>query len=274
MSMARFESVAPKSSDPRAEPDDPPFLVPAMPAVPRLDADLRAAVTPVRGTERPEDPDRTDSNVLEPARPPAVTLAAEASVLDRDLLSGASLPAFKIEPPPPGVRGAVPTRAPPPDELAEHLSLPEEAGPELVILDGRPATPLEARIQMTRLARQLGLDYRLKRGILLRADIAGIEAMQAHLLDSFPDRVLRTPEDALEVRRHGALLSEILVRHLGAEWIDVASDEIGYWAMHVPPDVRVWPFARVARLITVGHRERDLVSTFLELRGRSPTPRA
>ncbi len=266
-SMVRFESVAPKSSDPRAEPDDPPFLVPAMPAVPRLDADLLAAAV----TVGPEDPDCAGRRALEAARPPSV--AAEAKVLDGDLLSGASLPPFKIEPPPPGVRSASPTRAPPPDDLAEHLSLPEDAGPELVILDGRPATPLEARIQMTRLARQLGLDYRLKRGILLRADIAGIEAMQAHLLDSFPDRTVRRPEDVLEVRRHGALFSEILVRHLGAEWIDVASDEIGYWAMHVPPDVRIWPFARVARLIAVGHRERDLVSTFLELRGRSPTSR-
>ena len=39
--------------------------------------------------------------------------------------------------------------------------------------------------------------------------------------------------------------------------------------MIVPPDTRVWPFARVARLVEMGHRERDLVSFFFELQGRA-----
>ena len=36
--------------------------------------------------------------------------------------------------------------------------------------------------------------------------------------------------------------------------------------MIVPPDTRVWPFGRVARLVAMGHKERDLVSYFFELR--------
>jgi hypothetical protein len=33
--------------------------------------------------------------------------------------------------------------------------------------------------------------------------------------------------------------------------------------------VRVWPFARVARFVAMGHRERDLVSYYLELEARA-----
>ncbi len=33
--------------------------------------------------------------------------------------------------------------------------------------------------------------------------------------------------------------------------------------------VRVWPFGRVLRFVVMGHRERDLVSYYLELEGRS-----
>lgn len=128
---------------------------------------------------------------------------------------------------------------------------------------------LEARVQFTLLARELGLDYRLKRGIELRADVSGIEAMQAVLLESFPDHAVKSSDEAYELRRHGALLSEILARRLDAEWLDISPNELGYWVMIVPPDTRVWPFGRVARLIAMGHKERDLVSYFLELQSRA-----
>jgi hypothetical protein len=128
---------------------------------------------------------------------------------------------------------------------------------------------LEARVQFTMLARELGLDYRLKRGIDLRADVSGIETMQSVLLETFPTRVVRNADEAYEIRRHGALLSEILARRLDAEWLDISPNDLGYWAMIVPPDTRVWPFGRVARLVTMGHKERDLVAYFLELKSRA-----
>jgi hypothetical protein len=154
------------------------------------------------------------------------------------------------------------------DELAEHLPLPQGLGLELRRTE-LPQSLLEARVTFTLLARELGLDYRLKRELTLRADLSGIEAMQSVLLESFPDRVIRSAEDAYELRRHGALLGEILARRLSAEWVDISPNELGYWAMIVPPDTRVWPFGRVARLVAMGHKERDLVSYFLELQSRA-----
>ena len=71
------------------------------------------------------------------------------------------------------------------------------------------------------------------------------------------------------MRLHGAFLSEILARRLGAEWTDLAISEMGYWAMNVPPGTRVWPLGRVIRYVTMQHRERDLVSYFLELQARA-----
>lgn len=155
------------------------------------------------------------------------------------------------------------------DELAEHLTLPSGIAGEPRALDVLPMSVLEARVQFTLLSRELGLAYRLERGIELHADLSGIEAMQAVLLESFPGGVVKTADEAYELRRHGALLSEILSRRLEAEWIDISPNELGYWVMIVPPDTRVWPFGRVARYVAMGHKERDLVSYFLELTSRT-----
>lgn len=186
-------------------------------------------------------------------------------------MHGASLPPFRLENPPPLLPKAplLPKLGGAADELVEHLPLPAGLGSEPRSLDSLPKSVLEARVAFTLLARELGLDYRLKRGIELRADVSGLEAMQSVLLESFPDRIIRTSEDAYELRRHGALLSEILARRLDAEWIDISPNELGYWAMIVPPDTRVWPFGRIARLVEMGHKERDLVSYFFELQSRA-----
>jgi hypothetical protein len=186
-------------------------------------------------------------------------------------MHGASLPPFRLENPAPLLPRAplFPKLAAPVDELAEHLALPPGLGGEAPSLDVLPTSILEARVQFTMLARELGLDYRLKRGLDLRADVSGIEAMQSVLLESFPDHVVRTSDEAYELRRHGALLSEILARRLEADWLDISPNELGTWAMIVPPDTRVWPFGRVARLVAMGHKERDLVSYFLELQTRA-----
>jgi hypothetical protein len=186
-------------------------------------------------------------------------------------LHGASLAPYRLENPPPLLPKAplMPRLGGASDELVEHLALPPGLGTDARATDALPQSVLEARIAFTLLARELGLDYRLKRGIALRADVSGIEAMQSVLLETFPDHTIRTKEDAYELRRHGALLSEILARRIDAEWIDISPNELGYWAMIIPPDTRVWPFGRVARLVEMGHKERDLVSYFLELQGRA-----
>jgi hypothetical protein len=149
------------------------------------------------------------------------------------------------------------------------LALPPGVGEHERRLTALPTTVLEARVQFTLLARELGLDYRMNRGVVLRADPGGIEAMQSALLEIFPDHFVHSIDDAYELRRHGALLSEILARKLGGEWFDITPSELGHWVMIIPPDTRVWPFGRVARFVAMGHKERDLVSYFLELEGRA-----
>ncbi len=75
--------------------------------------------------------------------------------------------------------------------------------------------------------------------------------------------------------RHGGFLSELVARRLGGTWVDVESRDAGTWAMVVAPRsrpdemMRVWPFGRVLRFVAMGHRERDLVSYYLELEARS-----
>ncbi len=235
----------------------PPPMRPPMPT-PVLDADLPPASTEAvaRTLDQERNIQRTSSSRA---------AAAEAA------MHGASLPPFRLENPPPLLPKAplLPKLGGAADELVEHLPLPAGLGSEPRSLDSLPKSVLEARVAFTLLARELGLDYRLKRGIELRADVSGLEAMQSVLLESFPDRIIRTSEDAYELRRHGALLSEILARRLDAEWIDISPNELGYWAMIVPPDTRVWPFGRIARLVEMGHKERDLVSYFFELQSRA-----
>jgi hypothetical protein len=185
-------------------------------------------------------------------------------------MHGAEHPLHKVESPPPMISRAplLPKLGGPADELAEHLALPAGVATD-ARLDTLPHSVLEARVQFTLLARELGLDYRLKRGIDLRADASGLEAMQTVLLEMFPDRVVHNVDEAYELRRHGALVAEILARRLDAQWVDITPKELGHWAMIVPPDTRVWPFGRVARLVQQGHKERDLVSYFFELQSRA-----
>jgi len=152
-------------------------------------------------------------------------------------------------------------------EAAAELPLPACLS-AAVLLDSHPTCVLEARVQNTLLARELGLTYRAARGVELRADLSGIEHMQAYLFRRFAGGVVDTPEGAREAQLHGAFLSEILARRLGAEWIDLSAHEPGHWEMVVAPGTRVWPFGRVSRLIVKGHKERDLVSYFLELESK------
>lgn len=153
-------------------------------------------------------------------------------------------------------------------EAAEHLPLPAGLAADSPTTDALPRSVIEARIQFTLLSRELGASYRITRNVELRADLSGIEHMQAYLFDRFAKRRVESPEAARDVQLHGAFLSEILSRRLGAEWSDISADILGHWEMAVAPGTRVWPFGRVARLIAKGHRERDLVAYFLELQAK------
>lgn len=300
-----METRPPASYDPRAEPDSPivprtssrpdgrPVSVP-VPQYRSSPAPARRAAPPPEADEaRTEAKDAATHTRPTPLRPPSGRTYSDAPpTLDapplfvsepppnveasgappsRSFMHGASLPPYRLENPPPLFPKAplLPRLGGADDELAEHLALPPGLAGEPRSLDVLPTSVLEARVQFTLLARELGLDYRLKRGIDLRADLSGIEAMQSVLLESFPDHVVRTSDEAYELRRHGALLSEILSRRLDAEWLDISPNELGHWVMLVPPDTRVWPFGRIARYIAMGHKERDLVSYFLELKERA-----
>jgi len=121
---------------------------------------------------------------------------------------------------------------------------------------------------MTRLSRDLARDYRLWYGKTLRCDVIAIDGMQQHLAHRFAGADITDEAVAWELRRHGALVSEIIARKLSGTWVDVGPTEPGYWAMRVPPGTRTNPIGRVYRFVALGHRERDLVSYFIELEGR------
>ena len=121
---------------------------------------------------------------------------------------------------------------------------------------------------MSRLARDLARDYRLWYGKSLRCNVLAVDSMQQHLSHRFAGAAVSDERVAWELRRHGALLSEILARALGASWVDIGPSEPGYWAMFVAPSTRCWPIGRVYRFIALGNRERDLVSYYLDIETR------
>ncbi len=155
-----------------------------------------------------------------------------------------------------------------PPEVAESLSLPPGLHGQAVPFDAVPKSVAEARVQFTLLSRALGRAYRERRGVTLKTDLTGVEHAQMVLRERFVVPAIRNAEEASEVRSHGAFLSEILARTFGAEWVDIAPSELGYWAMATPTGLRIFPFGRVLRFILQGHRERDLVSYYLELESR------
>jgi hypothetical protein len=159
-------------------------------------------------------------------------------------------------------------------ELAESLALPLGASESLLAVNELPTNAGQARVAMTRLARDLARDYRLWYAKTLRCDVMAVEAMQQHLANRFAGAPISEPAVVWELRRHGALFSEIIARALGGDWVDVAPSEPGYWAMLIPPATRTWPIGRVYRFVALGNRERDLVSFYLDLEARARGARA
>ena len=153
-------------------------------------------------------------------------------------------------------------------ELVESLPLPPGSSEADLGVNDRPTTPTTARIAMIRLARDLARDYRLWYGRTLRCDVIAIDGMQQHLIRRYGGNSISDNAVAWELRRHGALLSEVLLRKLGGGWVDVTPSEPGYWAMLLGADTRTHPIGRVYRFVSLGQSERDLVSYFVEIEKR------
>ncbi|HEY8086218.1 MAG TPA: hypothetical protein VIF09_00185 [Polyangiaceae bacterium] len=182
-----------------------------------------------------------------------------------------------VDVPPPGRALAVVPRPPAPPrppvayipELVESLPLPFGASEADLPGNVRPSSPAMARVSMIRLARDLARDYRLWYGKTLRCDVMAIDAMQQHLMRRYAGAAIEDEEVAWELRRHGALLSEIMARKLGGAWVDVSPTEPGYWTMQVGLDTRTHPIGRVYRFVALGQTARDLFSYFEEIENRA-----
>jgi hypothetical protein len=148
--------------------------------------------------------------------------------------------------------------------------------------DEPPRAPPAARIAFTFLSRELGRELRMRHGVEVHTDLEGLELAQRFLREKLYDGRVRSREDERELMRNGAFLSELVARRLGAHWTDLEATDSTRWAMMIPPvagahgdpltprePLHVWPFARVARFVAMGHKERDLVSYYLELEARS-----
>ncbi|HEY3815630.1 MAG TPA: hypothetical protein VGL81_00585 [Polyangiaceae bacterium] len=212
---------------------------------------------------------RTSTRPGFPAAPPHPSAAMRAPP------PGTSLPPYRVEP-----RGERTWSTPPPHDVElerlEALSLPPGVHAEATsVIDEHPRTGPVARLTCTYLARELGRELRARYGADVRSDVDGLELAQRFLREELIDGRVRTPEEHRHVMRQGGFLSELLARRLGARWVDLEAIEPGRWAMLVPSRSRadevsrVWPFARVLRFVAMGHKERDLVSYYLELEGRA-----
>ncbi len=140
------------------------------------------------------------------------------------------------------------------------------------VIETMPAPDDDLRARMTKIAREVARDYRLAYGVTLKTDGASIEVMQRHLRRRFADaRADERLRNMLitELTRHGALLSEILARALGATWADISAIELGRWEMLVPPGTLIHPIGRIYRFFQQDHREDDLVAYYTLLETRS-----
>jgi hypothetical protein len=230
---------------------------------------------------------------MESQAPPPIVIHSAESMPPRQEMALARVPlyptlgdapppqlvnSFQTQPPPARSQmlSIVPDRSPRParssrynPELIESLPLPLGASESVLGPNELPTTGIQARVAMTRLARDLARDYRLWYAKTLRCNVLAVEAMQQHLANRYKGAPIGEPAVAWELRRHGALLSEVIARALDGDWTDVAPSEPGYWAMLIPPATRSWPIGRVYRFVALGNTERDLVSYYIDLEARA-----
>jgi hypothetical protein len=223
----------------------------------------------------PRPPRTPSASELEPSGAgAAVPARTRSSASMRPLPPGTAFPPYRIEARGDRVLGRAPQGHADAERL-ETLALPAGIQAEPPPSNDPPRNPTAARLACTQLARELGRELRLRHGVEIRDDVDGLETAQRYLRETFVDGRVRTADEEREIMRHGAFLGELLARRLGGAWVEVESRDAGTWAMLVPsrsrPDevVRVWPFGRVLRFVVMGHRERDLVSYYLELEARS-----
>jgi len=211
------------------------------------------------------------SSPRSPKRTPVPGGLRKANWVISDLMRGGSQPPFRSDSP--NAHAYIPKAPRLPsgsaNELVETLALPPGLTGAPAPLETLPSSVIDARVQFTFLSRELAREYQEELGIVLRVDLTSIELMQAQLLERYPDRTIHSVEEAIDMKKHGALLSEILARTFDAFWVDIAPSDLGYWAMVIPPDTRIWPFGRILRLIAMQHKERDLVAYYLELQARA-----
>jgi hypothetical protein len=246
--------------------------MPSPQPVPQMPSLMPPALPPARGwSRRPQ----AEGQVWEPTleeptgpgrRPPEPSQAPRGGWGPTNGIPNASW----VPAPDPAPAGPVRTRMSPryEPELVESLALPFGASESVLTVNELPRTPLQARIAMTRLSRDLARDYRLWYGKTLRCNVLAVDAMQQHLSHRYAGASIADEKVAWELRRHGSLLSEILARALGGVWVDIGPTEPGYWAMAIPPSTRLWPIGRVYRFVALGNRERDLVSYYVDIEAR------
>jgi hypothetical protein len=278
---ARLASFAALSSPIDAPQTQGVSVRPSAPPTPRTSEPSYGSLTsePMQQMDATETVETEPRLSLEPSRrtssmPPNFLhtdpgLASEAFRISGSPMStqgfsrGGTLPAFTAIEVPAGLQPRVSVRAQSMEtELAEHLEYP---GMQEVTPGAIPRTAEDARKSFTKLTRDMAADYRETLGITLRLDLGSLEAIQNYLAETLPTGAVRTPGEAREIRRHGAFMSEMLARRLGAQWTDLSSDEVGHWTMSVSPNSVVYPFGRIVRFVRMLRKERDLVSYFLEL---------
>ncbi len=259
-----------QSEMPRQEPESETRL--SAPPTPRMQTGAPVAPVTPRSAGQSQRTRRDDPHEIPTIPPlsaspvelddPATPHPTAAVAGEHTLAKGISRPSFR----------AITTNSTPPRlaigklEIAESFTDPP---PPPSRADARVRSAHEARVQCTAMARELGMLYRTQHGIELRNDLTSLEAIQAELASRYHETGVRTVSATLDLRRHGAFLSEMIARALRATWLDVSPADLGHWTMFVPPDTRIWPFARVLRFVTMGSKERDLVAYFLELHTRS-----
>lgn len=251
-----------------AMPSVAPAALSRTPSSPRLGTPAPPVVSGGPPSSRPAQP------AVRPG-PPSATIpdTKRSSGSIRQLPPGTAFPPFRLETRV-GAEGSgtwVPVAE---IHRVETLAPPEGPADAPAPTEGAPRTPHVARLACTRLARELARDLRERHGVDLQDDVDGLEIAQRFLRETFVDGRVRTEADEHEVMRYGALLSELIARRLGGRWVDVEPADAGTWAMIVtsksrPEEVlRIWPFGRVLRFLVMGHKERDLVSYYLELEAR------
>jgi hypothetical protein len=154
-------------------------------------------------------------------------------------------------------------------ELLHELRAPDPSiDPAEFSPNYAPKSGAEARAIFTHLARELALEINARFGVTLRAHPSAVALLQRNLRQRVKGKAATSEVHQREVRRHAACLSEIIIRVIGGQWIDLASPIASDWALFVVPATRTWPFASVA-YFAAQQDDRDLVSYYLALELRA-----